>query len=130
MVDTRPKYYQRRIKYLPDEELPGELNEALVQFGASSGATLKRLKVLMELMIQRQRADLQQIPVTTLSSDEIARETVFRTGVIYGFTMVQRFAEEAIEGNLDPHNYPDLGFDTTPITPPPQDDEDEEWEDL
>lgn len=129
MVDTRPKYYQRRIKYLPDEELPGELNEALVQFGASSGATLKRLKVLMELLIQRQRAEIQVMPMRSMSTDEIARESAYLYGLIAGFTTVKDFAQQALDDELDPHNYPDLGFDTTPIQPMVTDDDDE-WEDL
>lgn len=129
MSGSRPKYYQRRVKYLPDPELPGEMNEALLQFAGNSQASLKRLKVLMELLVQRQRVELQQLPVLSLSSDETARHATFRTGVIYGLTTVQRFAEEAIDGTLDPHKYPDLGFETAPLKPMSEPDDEDEWED-
>ena len=99
-----------------------------MQFAGNSQASLKRLKVLMELLIQRRRVEFQMMPVTSISSDEIARNATFETGVIFGWTMIQRFAEEAIEGTLDPHQYPDLGFATTPIQPMSEPESDE-WED-
>ena len=109
MTQGNPSY-QRRIRYLADEDLPGELSEALIQFGNSSKAGMRRLKTLMELLIQRQRLEIQAMPVGSMSNEELSRRVTLLYGVIYGLKLVHDFADDALGDSLTPHNFVDAGF--------------------